>query len=115
MRLRPIHLRTRLALWYVAVLTLVLLLSGAALSVLLFWQLRAQLGHYAIQDVETVEGLLYFTPDGKLHLREDYHNHPESRRVLERLLEVRAPNGTVLLRNERAGNRSLGGVPYPGE
>jgi heavy metal sensor kinase len=81
----------------------------------MFWQLRAQLGNYAIQDVETVEGLFFFSPDGKFHVREDYHNHPESRRVLERMLEVRNPDGAVLFRNERLGNRSLGDVPYADE
>jgi heavy metal sensor kinase len=115
MRFRPTHVRTRLTLWYVGMLATLLLLFGAGTSVLLFWQLRAQLGHYAVQDVETVEGLLFFTPDGRLRMHQDYHNHPESRRVLERLLEVRAPDGTVLYRNDRLGNRALGGAPFPGE
>jgi heavy metal sensor kinase len=115
MRFRPIHVRTRLTLWYVAVLAAVLVLFAAGTSVLHFWQMRTELGHYAVQDVETVEGLLFFTPDGRLHMREDYHNHPESRRVLERLLEIRAPDGALLLRNERLGNRSLGGRPYATE
>ena len=70
---------------------------------LLFWQLRSQLDHFAVQEIETVEGLFYFTPDGQLHMREDYHNHPESKDVIERYLEVLSPDGTVLLRNERLG------------
>ena len=40
---------------------------------------------------------------GKLRLREDYHNHAESKQVLEWLLEVRSPDGDVLYRNERLG------------
>ena len=60
-----------------------------------------------------MEGLLYFTADGRLMLRDDYHNHPESKRVLERLLEVRSPEGKVLFRNELLGNRSLGDTLAP--
>jgi hypothetical protein len=62
-----------------------------------------------------VEGLLYFDAGGRLMLREDYHNHPGSKRLLERLLEVRSPQGGVLYRNERLGGRALGRNPFPGE
>ena len=55
----------------------------------LFFQMRGQLDHYAMQDIETIEGLLYFDRDGRLILREDYHNHPQSRYVLERLVDIR--------------------------
>jgi heavy metal sensor kinase len=104
-----------LTLWYVGVLGAVLVLAAGCTSAVLFWLLRSQLNHYAIQDLETVEGLLFFTPGGKLTLREDYHNHPESRQVLERLLEVLAPDGTVLYRNERLRGRALGGGPFANE
>lgn len=112
---RPKHVRTRLTLLYVSVLAVVLVLFWAGIAALLFWQLRAQLSHYSVQDVETVEGLLYFAPDGSLRLHEEYHNHPESRRVLERFLEVLTPDGAVLFRNERLGNRHLGGPLFEGE
>ena len=107
-KLRPKHVRTRLALWYVGELAAVLLLSWGLTASFLFFQLRGQLDHYAIQDVETVEGLLYFDSSGRLLMHEDYHNHPESKQVLERLLEIRSPDGTVLYRNERLGNQDLG-------
>jgi heavy metal sensor kinase len=112
---RPRRVRTRLTLWYVALLAVVLLVFLVGTGFLHFLQMRVELGHYAVQDVETVEGLLYFRPDGTLELREDYHNHPESKRVLERLLEVRSPAGAVLYRNDRLAGRSLGGDPFPGE
>jgi heavy metal sensor kinase len=114
-RFRPKHVRTRLTLLYMSVLAVVLILFWMGTAGLLFWQLRAQLSHYAVQDVETVEGLLFFAPDGSLKLRDDYHNHPESRRVLERFLEVLSPSGAVLFRNERLGSRWLGGALLPGE
>jgi heavy metal sensor kinase len=115
MRLRPRHLRTRLTLWYVAMLAALLMLAWGGTCALLFLQLRNQLDHFAIQEIETVEGLFYFTPAGELHMREDYHNHPESKDVIERYLEVLAPDGAILLRNERLGTRTLGGGIFTGE
>jgi len=115
MRLRPTHLRTRLTVWYVSVLATLMTLAWAGTCALLFWQLRSQLDHFAIQEIETVEGLFFFTHDGQLRLRDEYHNHPESKDVIERFLEVRSPDGNVLLRNERLANRPLGGMPFPGE
>ena len=115
MRLRPRHLRTRLTLWYVSLLAALLILAWGGTCALLFWQLRSQLDHFAVQEIETVEGLFFFAPDGQLGLREDYHNHPESKDVIERFLEVRSPDGAVLFRNDRLANRALGGTPFPGE
>ncbi|HEX3743573.1 MAG TPA: ATP-binding protein [Bryobacteraceae bacterium] len=115
MRLRPHHLRTRLTLWYVVVLASLLVLAWGGTCALLFWQLRSQLDHFAIQEIETVEGLFFFSPGGQLHLREDYHNHPESKDVIERYLEVLSPDGAILLRNERLGARTMGGAVFPGE
>jgi heavy metal sensor kinase len=112
---RPQSIRTRLTVWYVSVFAGVLLLFWGLTGSFLFFQLRSQLDHYAIQDVETIEGLLYFDAAGRLILHEDYHNHPESRQVLERLVEVRSPDGNVLYRNERLHNQALGGAPLPGE
>lgn len=107
--------RTRLTVWYTLVLAAVLLLFIAGTSVVLYWQLDRQLSHFAVQDIETVEGLLFFAPDGRLQLREDYHNHPDSRRLLERLLEILSPDGSVMYRNERLGQEALGKAPFPGE
>src|SRR5580658_4344338 len=104
MRLRPIHLRTRLTVWYVSILAALLLLTWVGISVLLFWQLRTQLDRFDVQEIETVEGLLFFAPDGSLKMRESYHNHPESKDVIERFLEVRSPDGAILFRNERLAN-----------
>jgi len=88
----------------------VLLVSWGLTAAFLVLQLRNQLDHYAVQDIETVEGLLYFDAAGRLSLREDYHNHPESKEVLERLMEVLTPAGDVIYRNERLGDQPLGGA-----
>jgi heavy metal sensor kinase len=114
-RLEPRNIRTRLTLWFVSMLALVLLLFSSAACFLMLKDLRQQLVHHAIQDLETVEGLLYFNPQGRLIFRDDYHNHEESKRVLERLLEVRSPGGEVLLRNDLLAARSLGQDVFPGE
>ncbi|HZZ39853.1 MAG TPA: ATP-binding protein, partial [Acidobacteriaceae bacterium] len=66
-------------------------------------------------DIETVEGLLYFTPDGKLEFRDDYHNHAESKHIQERYLEVLSPDGQVLFRNDRLGDATLGGPVFANE
>jgi heavy metal sensor kinase len=87
--------------------------AGAAL--LLFWDLRLELTHHAIEDIETVEGLLYFDRAGTLHFRDDYHNHPESKQIQERYLEVLAPDGQVLFRNDRLGSFTLGGPVFDSE
>lgn len=115
MRLRPRHLRACLTLWYVSMLAALLILAWAGTCALVFFQLRNQIDSFSIQEIETVEGLFFFAPDGRLELREDYHNHPESKEVIGRYLEVLSPGGSVLLRNERLGGQSLGGTPFPGE
>jgi heavy metal sensor kinase len=105
----------RLTLWYVSVLAALLVLAWSGTCALLFWQLRSQLDHFAIEEIETVEGLFSFSSDGRLQMREDYHNHPESKDVIERFLEVLSPDGSVLYRNDRLGARALGGKPFEGE
>jgi heavy metal sensor kinase len=114
-RLRPHHIRTRLTLWYVSLLVALLLLYGIGTSLLLFRNLHKELATHTVEDLETLEGLLFFDANGQLRLRDDYHNHPESKHVQERLLEVRSPQGEVLYRNERLGSRSLGDAPFAGE
>jgi heavy metal sensor kinase len=93
----------------------VLLMYGASTTAVLFFQLRNQLQQLAIEDLETVEGSFTFGPDGGLHLRNDYHDHPYTAEMQERYLEVLAADGTVLYRNERLGKQQLGGAPEPGE
>src|ERR1700728_2641091 len=115
MRLRPRFIRDRLTLWYVGIFGAVLGIYLGGACILQYWQLSDQLHHAEIQDLETVEGLLYFAPDGRLLLREDYHSHPESRLLLDRYMEVLSPDGQVLLRNDRLHGMDLGGAATPRE
>src|SRR5258707_3728922 len=95
----PKLVRTRLTLWYVFVLGVLLVVFAAGASFVLVWHMSAQLKRQAVQDLETVEGLLYFGGDGQLHLNEEYHNHPELKLVQDRLFEVIFLDGTILYRN----------------
>ena len=115
MQLRPKRVRTRLTLWFVAVLAGVLAIYLVGVSLLLLWQTDGILKKLAAEDLETVKGLLYFQPDGHVAVREDYHHHTDWKQVQERLLEILGPDGAILYRNERLGDRTMGGSPFPGE
>jgi len=111
----PKSLRTRLMLWHVLMLGSVLAVYVAGVSVLAFWQMDGVLKGLAAEDLETLKGLLYFSPDGQLHLREDYHHRSEWKQYEQRLVEVLTPSGEILYRNELLRNRSIGRAPFPGE
>ena len=112
---RATSLRHRLTWWYVALLAAILVVFVAGTAAVMYWQLYTQLDRHAVQDLETVEGLLSFAPTGAVNVADDYHTHPESRLVQERYLEVFALDGRVLYRNDRLGTRRLGGALSPGE
>ena len=111
----PKHVRTRLTLWYVAILAGVLLIYGASTCAIVLVQLRTQVDHLAIEDVETVEGFLSFDADGKLGLSNGYHYHPDTAEIQRRFLEVRAEDGTLLYKSEGLGGRVLAGKPEADE
>lgn len=108
---KPSYIRARLTLWYTGIFGIMIVLYMVAACSLQYWQLTQQLFHAEVQDMETVEGLLYFTPAGQLDLHEDYHSRPESKLLLDRLMEVRDTQGNVLFRNEKLKGQSLGGSP----
>ena len=53
------RVRTRLTLWYIGMLGAVLLVFFGTTAAVMYWQLWKQLNRYAVQDLETVEGLLW--------------------------------------------------------
>ena len=108
MTIRISHIRSRLTLWYVAIFGLLFAAYICSACFLQFWQLKQQLYYAEVQDMETVQGLLYFTADGQLSLHEEYFNRPESRLLLDRLLEVLDSNGHVLFRNRKLDGNTLG-------
>jgi two-component system copper resistance phosphate regulon response regulator CusR len=113
--IRITHIRSRLTLWYVAIFGVLFAAYICTACFLQYWQLKQQLYHAEVQDMETVQGLLYFTVDGQLSLHEEYFNRPESRRLLDRLLEVLDSNGQVLFRNRKLDGNTLGNKLLPDE
>ena len=113
MSIRPTFIRTRLTLWYLAIFSIVIVFYVCVACCIQYWQLNDQLYHAEVQDMETVEGLLYFDAQGHLQLNEDYHSHSWSRLLLDRFMEVRDLRGNVLFRNEKLNGQSLGGAPLP--
>jgi len=107
--LRPTNIRTRLALWFVAILSAILVVYISAVFVFQFVLLQRQIFHDEIQDVETVEGLLYFDQSGSLQLEEGYHTHQQSRLLEDRLMEIRDLAGNVLYRTDTLKGATLGG------
>jgi len=109
------HVRSRLTLWYVAIFGLLFVAYICSACFLQYWQLKHQLYHAEVQDLETVQGLLYFTANGQVSLHEEYFNRPESRHLLDRLLEVLDSNGRVLFRNRKLDGNTLGSGLLPDE
>src|SRR5256712_13466000 len=110
-RLWPRHVRSRMTLWYVLVLGLLLLAYAGVASSYLFYSLREQLDHDLLEDVERVEGLLENTPDGKVALESVHHGEDELN--TQRFVEVWSPEGILLYRSPTLQGGTLGGPPRP--
>jgi signal transduction histidine kinase len=109
------QLRTRLTLWYMAVLGVIL---GVYVLLVLAFQyalVTRQIYHDEVQDVVTVEGLLSFDSQGTLQLQQNYFSHPRSHLLIDRLMEIRDPSGVVLYRSPALNGMSLGGPSLPDE
>jgi len=108
----PNKIRRSLTLWYVAIFGGVLVAYIGVACIVQYWQLSNQLYHAEVQDIETVQGLLYFNEEGKLSLHEEYFNQPQSRLLIDRMMEVLDDaNGRVLFRNRQLKGNRLGGLP----
>jgi len=113
--LHATNVRTRLTLWYVALLAGILVVYILLVFAFQYGVLRRQIVHDEIQDVETVEGLLFFDAAGKLQLEQNYHSHPQSHLLTDRLMEVRDLSGVVLYRADTLHGMELGGASLPSE
>jgi heavy metal sensor kinase len=109
------NVRTRVTLWYVSILAVVLALYIALVFSFQYALLERQMYHDEVQDVETVEGLLFFGYAGTLQLQQNYYSHPQSHLLIDRLMEVRDLSGTVLYRSGTLNGMSLGGPSFAGE
>ena len=115
MTLRPTNIRTRLTFWYVGVLALLLLVYATVVFAFQYVSLTRQLLHDEVQDVITVEGLLYFDAQGHLQLEQSYYSRPQSHLLVDRLMEVRDLNGNTLYRSPTLHGMPLGDSLQPGE
>ena len=109
------QLRTRLTLWYVLMLGLILSFYVCLVFAFQYASIKRQIYHDEVQDVETVEGLLAFKADGTLQLQQDYLSPSRSHSLIDRLMEVRDLSGKVLYRSPALNGMSLGGPLRPGE
>jgi len=113
MSLLPQHVRSRLTLWYVAVLGGLLAAYAGGASLFLFLSLREQVDRSLLEDLETVKGLLANESSGFVSLRA---MHPEENDAsLKRYVEVWAPSGTLLYRSEQLQGQALGQAPAASE
>ena len=110
-----LRVRTRLTLWYTGIFLLVLSVYVAAVFIFQYAQLRDQIYRDEIQEVEAVEGLLYFSSDGRLLLHDQYYSHPQSLLLVHRLLEVHDMHGNVLLRSPALNGHELGRPSFRNE
>src|SRR5580698_8535637 len=109
------QLRTRLTLWYMAVLAIIL---GVYVLLVLAFQyvlVTRQIYHDEVQDVVTVEGLLSFDSQGTLQLQQNYFSQPRSHLLIDRLMEIRDTSGAVLYQSPALNGMNLGGALLPGE
>ncbi len=104
-----LSLRTRLTLWYVAVLAVLLLVYATLVFAFQYAILTRQIFHDEVQDVVTTEGLLYFDAQGALQLQQDYYSRPQSHLLVDRLMEVRDLSGKVLYRSSTLHGMALDG------
>src|SRR5439155_21268695 len=86
----------------------------AGTSGVLLLNLRHELDHDLVDNVENIEQVLSFGPDGKLKL-EQADAHPDPDRPQRLYVEIRELNGAILYRNAKLGGASLGGMPFTGE
>lgn len=111
----PTSLRSRLTLWYVLLLAVLLALYASLVFAFQYAVLTRQIFHDEVQDVITTEGLLYFDAHGVLRLQQNYYSRPQSHLLVDRLMEALDLSGRVLYRSPTLHGMSLGGRLKRGE
>jgi heavy metal sensor kinase len=113
---RATTLRTRLTIYYVAVLAVLLVVYACLVFALQYEALTRQMLHDEVQDVITVEGLLYFDAHNQLQLQQNYYSRPQSHLLVDRLMEVLdTSTGAVLYRSPTLQGMSMGDRLDPSE
>jgi len=108
------NLRTRLTLFYSALLAGALILYAVCVSAFYLHSLREQVDTSLDRDVETVEGDLHTTSDGRVELTSHEGEADEDEKEEGGyLLEVLAADGTVLYRSPQLNGQALGPKTEP--
>jgi heavy metal sensor kinase len=107
-------IRMRLTLLYVSLLAAVLLLYAAVTSAFFLYNLRQQLDLSLDRDIETVEGSITLTPDGRVRLDSRDGEANEIEPQASYWLEIWS-GGTVAYRGPQADAPVLSSGPAPGD
>ena len=94
---------------------MLLLVYAAIVLIFQYAALTRQILHDEVQDVITVEGLLYFDANQKLQLRQNYFSRPQSRLLVDRYMEVRDASDNVIYSSPTLRGMRLGGPSREGE
>ncbi len=110
-RLLAKNLRTRLTVFYSALLAGALVLYAVCVSAFFLHNLREQLDASLDREVETVEGDLVMAPDERVDLTSHEGEADEDEFEGGYLLEVLGSDGSVLYRSNQLNGQMLGPVP----
>jgi heavy metal sensor kinase len=113
MNLSPRSVRSRLTLWYVVALSVLLLSYAAGALFVLFLNMREQRDHNLLEDVETVKEQIKSQSNGSIAL--ELHHGEEGDPGLHRFVEIWSPEGSLLYRTPQLQGQALGAPPIPGE
>jgi heavy metal sensor kinase len=106
MCLRQLHVRTRLTLWYVALLAGILALYFVSTLLFLSLSLRRELDRAVYAEFERMEDVLTDGDDGTVRMGgHEGESEPDS------LVEAWSTDGTLLYRSPALGGRALPGPP----
>ena len=108
---RPANVRSRLTFSYLAVVTL--FIGGVYLATLgvVYSQMRNQLSQFARWQLETLDGVFFFAPDGTVRLPEELYQSDNTGVYVA----VFSPEGNLLFQSKNLRGRGLGGPPVEGE
>ncbi len=104
-------LRLRLTILYGALLALALALYAAGTSLYLLHDLRKQQDASLDREIETVEGLIDLSPDGRVELRSEEGEAREGGPERGYLLEIWTASGKPMYLSEGLKGNSLGPAP----
>lgn len=108
MPLRFQNIRTRLTLWYTAILALLMILFALISLGGLYWRLTDEMDDALAEDYEIIERLIEVKPDGELRFP-----GPADPEFHDRWFEVWSENGQLVYQSRPIRHLTLGPPPSP--